>query len=128
MLAAFKGHQEQRMEAPKRIVLVQNDRYLIDTRKALLEQQGYTVVAVHTVESARLACQNMHCDLVVVDSEEDYDAALELCEELKAEQPDNIVAVITWTESDLNSECPDEVIPRVKGPQVFLNKIRHALA
>ncbi len=116
------------MQTPKRIVLVQNDQYLIDTRTALLEQQGYSVQAVHTVESARAACQSLHCDLVIVDSEEDYDAALELCEEIKAEQPDTNVAVITWNESDLDSECPDEVIARVKGPQVFLNKVRQALA
>jgi DNA-binding NtrC family response regulator len=116
------------MEPQKRIVLVQNDEYLINTRKALLEQQGYVVQAVHTVEGARAVCQSLHCDLVIVDSEEDYDAALHLCEEIKAEQPDTSVAVITWNESDLGSECPDEVIPRVRGPQVFLNKVRLALA
>jgi DNA-binding NtrC family response regulator len=116
------------MNAQKQIVLVQNDQYLIDTRKALLEQQGYAVKAVHTVEGARAACQSLHCDLVIVDSEEDYDAALKLCEEIKSEQPDINVAVITWNESELDSECPDEVIPRVRGPQVFLNKVRLALA
>jgi DNA-binding NtrC family response regulator len=116
------------MKEKKRIVLVQNDQYLIDTRKALLEHQGYKVEAVHTIETARQVCRNLHCDLVIVDSEEDYDAALHLCEEIKAEQPDTNVAVITWYESDLGSECPDEVIPRVKGPQVFLNKVRLALA
>lgn len=59
------------MRERNRIVLVQNDQYLIDTRKALLEQQGYMVQAVHTVESARAICQSLHCDLVIVDSEED---------------------------------------------------------
>lgn len=116
------------MERQKRIVLVQNDQYLIDTRKKLLEQQGYKVQAVHTVESARAVCQNLHCDLVIVDSEEDYDAALQLCEEIKTDQPDMSVAVITWNESELDSDCPDEIIPRVRGPQVFLNKVRLALA
>lgn len=116
------------MKKQKRIVLVQNDQYLIETRKALLEHQGYKVEAVHTVDSARAVCRSLHCDLVIVDSEEDYDAALHLCEEIKAERPDTNVAVITWYESDLGSECPDQVIPRVKGPQVFLNKVRLALA
>ncbi len=115
------------MKQQKRIVLVQNDQYLIDTRKALLEQQGYQVQAVHTIDSAQAVCRSLHCDLVIVDSEEDYEAALKLCEEIKAEQPDMSVAVITWNESELGSECPDEVIPRVKGPQVFLNKVRLAL-
>jgi DNA-binding NtrC family response regulator len=116
------------MNTPKRIVLVQNDQYLIDTRKALLEQEGYKVEAVHTVASARAICQNLDCDLVIVDSEEDYNIALTLCEDIKTEQPDVNVAVITWHESSLESECPDEVIPRVRGPQVFLNKVRNALA
>jgi DNA-binding NtrC family response regulator len=116
------------MNAQKRIVLVQNDQYLIDTRKALLEQQGFSVQAVHTVESARAVCQSLHCDLVIVDSEEDYDAALQLCEEIKSEQPDTNVAVITWYESELDSDCPDEVISRARGPQEFLNKVRLALA
>lgn len=116
------------MKPQKRIVLVQNDQYLIDTRKALLQQQGYKVQAVHTVESARATCRSLHCDLIIVDSEEDYAAALNLCEEIKAEQPDMSVAVITWNESALDSECPDEVIPRAKGPQVFLDKVRLALS
>jgi DNA-binding NtrC family response regulator len=115
------------MTAPKRIVLVQNDQYLIDTRKALLEQQGYVVQAVHTVASARAVCQSLHCDLVIVDSEEDYAAAIQLCEEIKAEQPETNVAVITWNESELDSDCPDEVIPRAGGPQAFLNKVRLAM-
>ena len=119
---------ELAMTPQKRIVLVQNDQYLIETRKALLEHQGYKVQAVHTVETGRVVCRNLHCDLIIVDSEEDYDAAIRLCEEIKAEQPDMSVAVITWNESELDSECPDEVIPRVKGPQVFLNKVRLALA
>ena len=116
------------MEARKRIVLVQNDEYLIDSRKRLLEQQGYQVQAVHTVDGARAVCRSLNCDLVIVDSEEDYDAALQLCEEIKSEHPEINVAVITWNESELDSECPDEVIPRVRGPQVFLNKVRLALA
>jgi len=116
------------MKAAKRIVLVQNDQYLIDTRKKLLEQQGYFVQAVHTVEGARSACRSLDCDLVIVDSEEDYDGALELCEEIRSEQPGIHIAVMTWTESALDSDCPDEVIPRARGPQVFLNKVRIALA
>ncbi len=116
------------MKPAKRIILVQNDAYLVSTRKALLEQQGYEVQAVHTVGAARAACQNMDCDLVIVDSEEDYRSAIELCEEIKAADPSVSVAVITWHESKLDSECPDEVIPRVRGPQEFLNKVKLALA
>jgi DNA-binding response OmpR family regulator len=112
----------------KHIVLVQNDQYLIDTRKALLEKQGYVVKAVHTVDSARAVCRSLECDLVIVDSEEDYNSALELCEEVKTENPGVSVAVITWDASEIESECPDEVIRRERGPQEFLKKVRLALA
>ena len=116
------------MEPAKRIVLVQNDTYLIDTRKALLERHGYQVNDVHSVEEARAACRQLSCDLVIVDSEEDYRTATELCEEIKAENPTVNVAVMTWDATDLDSDCPDEVIRRRKGPQELLDKVRLALA
>lgn len=116
------------MESAKRIILVQNDAYLVVSRKALLEQQGYRVEAVHTVDQARAVCRNLTCDLVIVDTEEDYRAAVELCAEIKAENPAVNVAVITWHTADLDSDCPDEVIRRERGPQEFINKVRLALA
>jgi DNA-binding response OmpR family regulator len=116
------------MKAAQRIVLVQNDPYLVDTRKAILEQHGYTVAAVHTVEEARTICRNFACDLVIVDTEENYRTALELCEEIKSEKPDVNVAVMTWNAAEIDSDCPDEVIRRERGPQELLDKVRLALA
>jgi DNA-binding response OmpR family regulator len=116
------------MNSAKIIVLVQSDPYLVNTRTAMLEKQGYVVKAVHTVESARGICRGISCDLVIVDSEEDYQTATELCEEIKAGNPAINVAVITWSAADLDSECPDEVIRRERGPQEFLDKVRLALA
>ena len=49
----------------------------------MLEQQGYVVQAVHTVESARQLCHDLHCDLVIVDSEEDYRAAVDYAKKSK---------------------------------------------
>jgi DNA-binding NtrC family response regulator len=116
------------MQAAKRIVLVQSDPYLFGSRKAILEQQGYKVMAVHTVAEARRAISNLSCDLVIVDTEENYQAALDLFEEIKAEKPEINVAVITWTSAEIESDCPDEVIRRDRGPQELLNKVRLALA
>jgi DNA-binding NtrC family response regulator len=115
------------MNSAKRILLVQSDQYLMETRKAILELQGYQVQAVHTVEGARVICENLACDLVIVDTEQDYQAAIELCDEIKAANPETNVAVMTWTEPTLESECPDAVIPRDRGPQEFLNRVRMAL-
>jgi DNA-binding response OmpR family regulator len=115
------------MNSAKRIVLVHSDQSLGDTRKAILEMQGYLVQTVHTVEGARVLCENLACDLVIVDSEQNYQAAVELCDEIKAAHPETSVAVMTWNESTLDSECPDAVIPRDRGPQEFLNRVRLAL-
>jgi len=116
------------LNSAKLIVLVQSDPYLVSTRTAMLERQGYVVKAVHTVESARDICRGLSCDLVIVDSEEDYRAAIELCDEIKGANPEVNVAVITWNTTELGSECPDEVIRRERGPQEFINKVRLALA
>ncbi len=116
------------MNSAKRIVLVQSDQYLMDTRKAILELQGYQVTAVQTVEGARTICEDLACDLVIVDTEQDYQAAIDLCDEIKAAHAETNVAVMTWNEPTIDSECPDAVIPRDRGPQDFLNRVRLALA
>ena len=116
------------MKSAKVIVLVQNDPYLVSTRTTLLAKQGYVVKAVHTVEESRQLCHDFSCDLVIVDSEEDYKAAIQLCEEIKTENPEVNVAVIAWHGSEIDSECPDEVIRRDRGPQEFVEKVRLALA
>src|SRR5271167_672991 len=103
----------------KRIVMVQNDPYLIQTRKVILESNGYEVHAVHTVDEARAVCRNLLCDLVIVDSEQNHKLGLELCEEIKSANPSVSVAVIAWYDTPANSDCPDEVIRREKGPHEF---------
>ncbi len=111
-----------------RIVLVQNDQYLIETRKAILESNGYEVRAVHTVDEARAVYRNFSCDLVIVDSEQNHRLAMDLCEEIKLADPSVSVAVIAWYNTPAESECPDEVIRREGGPHEFLSKVRAALA
>ena len=115
------------MPSAKRIILVQNDPYLIETRKALLEQHGYVVENVHSLEEARTVCRQLACDLVIVDSEEDYRSATDLCQEIKAENPDMAVAVLTWDAAEVESDCPDEVIKRRNGPRELLDKVKLAL-
>lgn len=111
-----------------RIVLIQNDPYLIETRKALLESRGYEVAAVHTVDEARSVCRDYVCDLVIVDSEQNHKGALELCEEIKLTSPGVNVALIAWYNTSPDSECPDEIIRREGGPREFLDKVESALA
>jgi CheY-like chemotaxis protein len=117
------------MDSPKyRIVMIQNDPYLIETRTALLKSKGYEVQAVHTVDEARDICSHFACDLVIVDSEQNHSRALELCEEIKQVNPEMNVAVIAWYNTPSDSDCPDEVIRREGGPREFLTKVQAALA
>jgi DNA-binding response OmpR family regulator len=111
-----------------RVVMVQNDPYLAETRKAILETHGYEVRAVHTVNEARSLCRHFECDLVIVDSEQNHVLGDELCEEIKAANPSVSVAVIAWYNTSPDSECPDEVIHRENGPREFLAKVKAALA
>src|SRR5579864_3844746 len=99
----------------KRIVLIQEDPYLFETRKALLESSGYLVEPVHTVKEARRRCLELDCDLVIVDSDKDHNTALELCEEIKLNRPQINVAVMTGYHVYLHSDCPDEVIGQEEG-------------
>lgn len=112
----------------RRIVMIQNDHYLVETRKAILERHGFAVEAVHTVDEARAACRRMHCDLVIVDSEQNHSLAMELCEEIKAGNPGLSVAVIAWYNTPADSDCPDEIIRREEGPQGLVSKVNAALA
>jgi DNA-binding NtrC family response regulator len=112
----------------KKIILVQDDPYLFETRKAVLESNGYRVDLVHTVKEARRRSRELRCHLVIVDSEKDHDTALELCEEIKLNNPNVNVAVMTGYHVYLHSDCPDEVIRQEEGPAGFLYKVQKLLA
>ncbi len=98
----------------KQIVMVQDDLYLIQTRKTILESSGYEVRAVHTVDEARAVCKNFLCDLVIVDSEQNHKLGLELCEEIKAANPRLQVAVIAWYDSEFSVSRRSD--PQGEGP------------
>ena len=109
------------------IVLVEDDSYLTESRKAILETNGYSVEIVGTVREARQRCRTLRCDLVIVDAKEKHDTALELCEEIKLHNPKLCVALMTGYYVYLHSECPDEVIRKDEGPQGFLAKVSDLL-
>jgi DNA-binding NtrC family response regulator len=109
------------------IVLIQEDPYLIATRKKLLESNGYRVHVVRGVNEARARCRELACDLVIVDSDKAHHTSIELCDEIKQNNPALRVAVMTGYHVFVRSECPDEIIKQEDGPAVFLDKIRSLL-
>ncbi len=108
----------------QRIIIVQDDPYLIESRKLLLQKSGYVVDTVYTVAEARRRCREFDCDLVIVDAEQKHDTAMELCEEIKQNNPTIAVALMTGYHVFLHSDCPDEVIRQEEGPAGFVTKVQ----
>lgn len=112
----------------QKIILVQDDPYLVETRRLILENHGYLVGAVYSVKEARRVCCELDCDLVIVDAEQGYNSALELCEEIKLNNPKLQVAVMTGYHVYLHTDCPDAVIHQEEGPEGFLKKVQLLLS
>ena len=111
----------------KHIVLIQNDPYLIASRKAILEGHGYSVEVVQSVVEARSRCKTFQCDLVIVDADKAHTTAMELCEEIKQNNPSLCVVLMTGYHVYLHTDCPDEIVRQEEGPEGFIAKIENLL-
>jgi DNA-binding NtrC family response regulator len=107
----------------KVIVLIQSEPFLAETRRRILENRGYSVRVVESVQEARTIAHDLVCDLVIVDADKSHDTALELCEEIKKNNPGLNVALMVRYHVYLKSECPDEVIRQEEGPEGFMQKV-----
>lgn len=114
--------------AKQHIILIQDDPYLVSSRKAILERYGYSVEVVESVKEARLRAHLFVCDLVIVDANKAHDTALELCDEIKQNNPGLNVALMTGYHVYLRSECPDEIIRQDEGPEGFIAKVTNLLS
>jgi DNA-binding NtrC family response regulator len=112
----------------KQIVLIQSDPFLAETRKKILEHRGYSVQVVDSVKQARNVAHKFDCDLVIVDADKSHDTALELCEEIKKNNPGLNVALMVRYHVYLRSDCPDEVIRQEEGPEGFMRKVDDLLS
>ena len=110
------------------IVLIQQDPYLTESRTLILKQFGYSVEVVQTVLEARASCRNFRCDLVIVDADKAHNTALELCDEIKQNNPSLFVVLMTGYHVYLDTDCPDDVVRQDEGPQGFITKIQNLLA
>ena len=110
------------------IVLIQNDPYLIASRKGILEACGYLVEVVEGVAEARQRCRAFQCDLVIVDADKAHNMAMELCEEIKQNNPSLNVVLMTGYHVYLHTTCPDEIIRQEEGPEGFVAKVENLLS
>ncbi len=109
------------------IVLIQNDPYLTETRAAILTTHGYSVEVVQSVKEARERCREFQCDLVIVDADKAHTTALELCDEIKQNNPKLNVVLMTGYHVYLDTDCPDEIIRKEEGPRGFIAKVDNLL-
>jgi DNA-binding NtrC family response regulator len=116
------------MLAKRHIILIQDDPYLVEGRKAILQKYGYSVEVVESVREARTQARKFVCDLVIVDANKAHDTALELCDEIKVNNPHLCVALMTGYHVYLRSDCPDEVIRQDEGPEGFIKKVNDLLS
>lgn len=116
------------MAMTQHIVLIQNDPYLIASRKAILEMHGYSVEVVQSVTEARSRCRAFKCDLVIVDADKAHTTAMELCEEIKQNNPSLNVVLMTGYHVYLHTDCPDEIVRQEEGPEGFITKIENLLS
>jgi two-component system, NtrC family, response regulator GlrR len=110
------------------IILIQNDPYLIASRKAVLESRGYLVEVVAGIDEARARCKAFQCDLVIVDADKAHNTAMELCEEIKQNNPSLNVVLMTGYHVYLHTTCPDEIVRQEEGPEGFVSKVENLLS
>jgi two-component system response regulator GlrR len=123
MMTGGSGRSRQ-----QHIILIQDDPYLIASRKAVLESRGYLVDVVHSVSEARKRCKSFRCDLVIVDADKAHNTAMELCEEIKQNNPSLNVVLMTGYHVYLHTTCPDEIVRQEEGPEGFVAKVENLLS
>jgi DNA-binding response OmpR family regulator len=90
--------------------------------------RGFSVEVLHSVKEAPARCREFKCDLVVVDAREAHNPAMELCEDIKQQNPAVNVMLMTGYHVFLLTECPDEIVGQEEGPEGFVTKIENLLS
>lgn len=115
----------------KTILYVCDDSSLGTTRAQVLEREGYEVVLSSDVQEGRKHWRERrrHFDLVLFEISGDVRPALDLCEEIKREQREQLYAVLTSARTYLSPKaCPDNVLHKDDGPRSVLDQVNALLA
>jgi len=116
-------------EAKKRVLLVDDEPQILRLRADILQRQGHEVETACSLEQARAVWRRGTYSLIIVDLRQQPKEALVFCEELKREDPDQLVAFLTAPMIYVpRNACPDDVIPKEDGPQEFVERVQALLA
>jgi len=109
----------------KKILIIDPDPRLAETRCMILQSHGYDASCVTTGEAILSSWRPRAYDLVLVDVQHSADLALNFCNELKERDSAQLVALMSdhhvWVPPH---PCPDEVISRSEGPERFVQKVK----
>src|SRR5579871_108488 len=118
------GAEESRKRS---ILLVDDDAGAHKLRAAILRKSGYSVEIVSSIAEARAVWQPRKFGLVLVDLKADPRLGIDFCSELKQEHPEQLFAVLTSLSYPPRETCPDAIIPKIEGPEYFVETVKSLL-
>ncbi|PYY18461.1 MAG: hypothetical protein DMG60_08350 [Acidobacteria bacterium] len=101
----FETNQKPTAEKTRKVLLVDgdNDRYRRKERAGLLQQEGFRVFPVLKIDHARARCKPGAFDLVAVIPGENAELAMEFCDEVRRNNPQQQILLVSGS----NHTLPD---------------------
>jgi putative two-component system response regulator len=100
MREAYKTTTLEEVAFPAKILVVDDEKMVVDLHKKMLEKCGYEVITAHNGEGALDLVASDHPDLILTDVFMPGMDGLQLCEELKKNEFTNLIPVIMLTAVD----------------------------
>ena len=111
-----------------RILLVDGDATVQHLRALMLRMKGHRVEMAASLEQAHARLAKSGYDLVIVDVGHYAEPGFQFCEEVKKKHPrQKILMQAEDRVFPARNECPDNVIPKQEGPQVFVREVERLL-
>ncbi|MGO4514483.1 hypothetical protein AB4Y89_01720 [Terriglobus sp. 2YAB30_2] len=98
-------------------------------RDQILRLSGYEVDSVISTEEGRSSFWQKHYDLVLIDveGERGIAEAEALCSELRAAQPEQLIAFVCNWRVALMTDCPDEILRTEFDPKSFVEGVKEII-
>ena len=113
----------------KSILHIGSRALIVQLRDKILGLQGYEVVSTLALEQGPTLFRQRPFDLVLVDVEGQgrVPQAEQLCEEIRAAEPEQKVAFVCNHLVSIDSDCPDEIIQAEFNPVAFVDGVKRML-
>lgn len=114
----------------KTILYLCDDPNLGAVRARVLEREGYVVVTADVQEGRKhWRERRRNFDLVLFEILGNPRDALDLCDEIKSDTPDQLYAVLASSRTYFSGEaCPDEILHKDDGPRSVVEQVNLLLS